>query len=53
VLHHALRVAQHIVVPEPQDFESLTFQVAVAGTISPRLLVNVMLPAIELDYQPR
>jgi hypothetical protein len=50
-LQHPLRIAQNLVVPEPQDPKPLSFQEGGSPLVMGRLLRLGMLPPIELDHE--
>jgi hypothetical protein len=50
--HHHVRVAQHVIIPEPQDFESPADEHVGADGVLPAMPRVVVLSAVEFDDQP-
>ena len=46
---HALKIAVDIGVPEPQHFVTVAFKTLIADSIAPRMLIEIMLTAVNLD----
>ena len=49
---NAAQISIHICVPEPQNFEPLLLKMSVTFTILRRVLIEVVLSAIDFDDQP-
>ena len=46
---HTLKIAVDISVPEPQHFVTVAFKALIADAIAPRMLIEIMLTAVNLD----
>ena len=49
-IHHRIQFAIDFMIPEPQHSKPLAFQKRIAHSIAVRGVVDIMLPAINLDH---
>ena len=49
---HSLEITIDVIVPEAEDAIACSHQSVIAQGIAPGVRIEIVLPAVELDYQP-
>ena len=52
-LHHALGIAQHVIIPEAKHTIAARFEIGSAFSVPRKARVFVVLSAVEFDDEPR